>query len=177
MTPHIQSTAPLWNYLHSRFMRNSRHKLDFADHVALTATKAKRALGLLIRTFQSTSPWCKLDQQAALAAYNANVRAIIEYCSVITDIRWCGQMSSSASGERVQHKFLMWLACHTAYDDASLAYSNLLSAYQVSHLEARRTQCDVLFLCTVFSFGAWTSLHRFLVVLDQFGPVNVNQFQ
>ena len=58
-------------------------KLDFADHVASTVTRANRALGLLIRTFQSASPRCKLDKQAALAAYNANVRSVIEYCSVI----------------------------------------------------------------------------------------------
>ena len=122
-------------------------KLDFTDHVASTVTKANRALGLLIRTFQSASPRCKLDKQAALAAYNANVRAIIEYCSVI----WGGAARCHlVRVERVQHKFLMWLARHTAYDGASLTYSDLLSAYQVSHLEARRTQCDVLFLCKVF---------------------------
>ena len=122
-------------------------KLDFTDHVASTVTKANRALGLLIRTFQSASPRCKLDKQAALAAYNANVRAIIEYCSVI----WGGAARCHlVRVERLQHMFLMWLARHTAYDGASLAYSDLLSAYQVSHLQARRTQCDVLFLCKVF---------------------------
>ena len=52
--------------------------LDSSDHVSSMVSKAKRALGLLIRTFQSASPRCRLDKQAALAAYNANVRSILE---------------------------------------------------------------------------------------------------
>ena len=122
-------------------------KLDFADHVTSIIAKSNRALGLLIRTFQSASPRCKLDRQAALAAYNANVRSILEYCSVI----WGGAARCHlVRVERVQHKFLMWLARHTGYPGSSLAYSDLLSAYHVMHLGARRAQCDVLFLCKVF---------------------------
>ena len=122
-------------------------KLDFADHVTSIVTKSNRALGLLIRTFQSASPRCKLDKQAALAAYNANVRSILEYCSVI----WGGAARCHlVRVERVQHKFLMWLARHTGYNGTSLAYCDLLSPYHVLHLGARRAQCDVLFLCKVF---------------------------
>ena len=122
-------------------------KLDFAEHVSSVVTKANRALGLLMRTFQSASPRCKLDKQAALAAYNANVRSITEYCSVI----WGGAAKCHlVRVERVQHKFLMWLACRTGHVGASLEYGDLLASYNVLHLGARRAQHDVLFLLKVF---------------------------
>ena len=130
-------------------------KLTFADHVNSIVAKSNRALGLLIRTFQSASPRCKLDKQAALAAYNANVRSIIEYCSVI----WSGAARCHlVRVERVQHKLLMWLARRTAFDGPSLAYCDLLSACNVSHLGARHAQFDILFLCKLFK-GLISSSH------------------
>ena len=130
-------------------------KLTFAEHVNSIVTKANRALGLLIRTFQSASPRCKLNKQAALAAYNANVRSVMEYCSVI----WSGAAKSHlVRVERVQHKFLMWLARHTMSGVPSLAYCDLLSACNVSHLGARRAQCDLMFLCKLFK-GLISSSH------------------
>ena len=51
-------------------------KLTFSDHVEYITNKANRALGLLIRTFQSASHRCKLNRQAILAVYNANVRSV-----------------------------------------------------------------------------------------------------
>ena len=100
-------------------------KLDFSDHVSSMVAKANRALGLLIRTFQSASPRSKLDKQAALAAYNANARSILEYCSVI----WSGAAKCHlARVERVQHRFLMWLAHRTGYEGSSLAYCDLLAS-------------------------------------------------
>ena len=127
----------------------------FWDHGNSVVKKANRALGLLIRTFQSASPRCNLDKQAVLAAYNANVRSIVEYCSVI----WGGAAKCHlVRVERVQHKFLMWLARHTVNDGTSLAYADLLSSFHVSHLGARRAQCDILFLCKVFK-GFISSSH------------------
>ena len=122
-------------------------KLDFAEHVGSIVSKANRALGLIIRTFQSASPRCKIDKQAALAAYNANVRSILEYCSII----WGGAARCHlVRVERVQHKFLMWLTRRTGYVGASLAYCDLLASYGVLHLGARRAQHEVMFLSKVF---------------------------
>ena len=122
-------------------------KLTFSDHIDHVASKANRALGVLIRTFQSASPRCKLNKQAVLAAYNANVRSVLEYCSVI----WGGAARSHVVRvERVQHKFLMWLARYSEPNCTSLDYGHLLSFYNVQHLYARRVQSDIMFVCKAF---------------------------
>ena len=121
--------------------------LNFSDHVSSVVAKANRALGLIFRTFQSASPRCKLDKLAAIAAYNANVRSILEYCSII----WGGAAKTHlVRVERVQHRFLMWLAHRTGYTGSSLAYSDLLASYGMMHLGARRAHCDIMFLLKVF---------------------------
>ena len=85
-------------------------KLTFEAHINVTVAKANRAFGLLIRTLQSASQRCSFNKRSALAAFNANVRPILEYCSVI----WAGAAKTHlVRVERVQHKFLMWLASHT----------------------------------------------------------------
>ena len=122
-------------------------KLTFEDHINATVSKANRALGLLIRTFQSASRHCNFNRRSALATFNANVRPILEYCSVI----WAGAAKTHlVRVERVQHRFLMWLANHTEPRCPSLDYDRLLTFYDVQPLCARRVQCDVLFLTKVF---------------------------
>ena len=82
-----------------------------------------------------------------MAVYNSNVRSILEYCSVI----WGGAARCHlVRVERVQHKFLMWLANNTEPASPSLDYAQLLTFYGVQPLQARRQQCDVLFLCKIF---------------------------
>ena len=61
-------------------------KLTFSEHINALVAKGNRALGLLIRTLQSAPRRCRFNIKAALAAYNANVRSILEYCSVV----WAG---------------------------------------------------------------------------------------
>ena len=51
-------------------------KLTFASHVSGTASRANRALGLLIRSFQTGAGRSKFSRSAILAAYFANVRSI-----------------------------------------------------------------------------------------------------
>ena len=122
-------------------------KLTFEDHVNATVAKANRALGLLIRTLQSASRRCNFSKRSALAAFNANVRPILEYCSVI----WAGAAKTHlVRVERVQHRFLMWLASHTNPHCPSLEYEQLLVFYDVRPLRARRVQGDVLFLTKLF---------------------------
>ena len=122
-------------------------KLTFEEHVNATISKANRALGLLIRTFQSASRRCSFNQLSALAAFNANVRPILEYCSII----WTGAAKTHlVRVERVQHRFLMWLASHTEPHCSSLGYDRLLTCYAVRPLRARRVQADVMFLTKLF---------------------------
>ena len=75
------------------------------------------------------------------------VRSVLEYCSVI----WGGAARSHVVRvERVQHKFLMWLARYTEPNCTSLDYGHLLSFYNVQHLYARRVQSDIMFVCKGF---------------------------
>ena len=125
-------------------------KLTFSAHVSSVVTKANRSLGLLIRSFQTSFRQQKFDRKALLTAYCTNIRSILEYGSVI----WSGAAKSHSNRlERVQHKFLMWLACRTRGTDrfVSLEYPRLLTAFNISTLEARRVQFDLIFLRNIFA--------------------------
>ena len=116
-------------------------------------TKANRALGLLIRSFQSGLPRQKFNQKALIAAYYANVRSILEYGSVV----WAGAAKTHlARLERIQWKFLMWLSFRVRGTDRFARfnrqdYLDLLSAFSMTSLEARRTLHDLVYLRNVFS--------------------------
>ena len=115
-------------------------------------SKANKALGLLIRSFQTGLPKQKLNRKALMAAYCANVRSILEYGSVV----WSGAAKTHLKRlERIQHKFLLWLAARAGGADrpASLEYSHLLSFFNILSLEARRTKFDLLYLRNIFSGG------------------------
>ena len=124
-------------------------KLTFGPHVDAIVRQGNRALGMLIRSLQTGLKRSKLDKGAALAAYFANVRSILEYASVI----WTGAAHShTVRVDRVQHKFLMWLIYHSnAADNQSLSYPNLLKHFKIPSLESRRVQHDLLFLRNVFT--------------------------
>ena len=120
-------------------------KLTFEPHVSdLSAGRANRALGLLIRSFQVGTKNKKFSRSAVLTAYFTNVRSILEYCSVV----WAGATKSHlVRVDRVQHKFLIWLLAHTTSGQSnSLSYDCLLSHFKLPSLAQRRVQCDVLFL-------------------------------
>jgi len=101
-------------------------KLTFAKHVDVTVSKAKRMLGLLIRSMQQ--PACprraQLDHRAMLSAFYAHVRSVIEYASVV----WSGAAPTHLKRlERIQHKFLIWLACTSNKPCHNLEYSSSFS--------------------------------------------------
>ena len=123
-------------------------KLTFSSHVDNIVKRANRGLGLLIRSFQSGSNGSKFKRSALMAAYYANVRSILEYCSVI----WAGAADSHmVRVDRVQHKFLMWLIHHSCSGQTdSLSYQNLLHHFQIPSLAARRVQHDLLFIRNIF---------------------------
>ena len=81
-------------------------KLTFAQHVDHVVKRANRALGLLMRSFQTGVRPRMFRTSAIMTAYFANVRSLLEYGSVI----WTGAAEThTARIDRVQHKFLMWL--------------------------------------------------------------------
>lgn len=123
-------------------------KLTFAQHVDHAVKRANRALGLLMRSFQTGIRPGKFRRSAVLTAYFANVRSILEYGSVI----WTGAAKThTARIDRVQHKFLMWLLSHTSSEHVpSLSYENLLPHFRLPSLSSRRTQHDILFIRNIF---------------------------
>ena len=55
--------------------------------------------------------------------------------------------------DRIQHKFLIWLACfkNTSRLSHSLEYKDLLRSFNVTSLEHRRLQYDILFVYKIHS--------------------------
>ena len=105
-------------------------KLTFAPHVSNIVSRANRALGLLTRSFQAGIGTPKYNRSAILAVYFANVRAVLEYCSVV----WAGAANShTVRVDRVQHKFLIWLLAHSPSGYAnSLSSDDLLDHFRMS---------------------------------------------
>ena len=61
----------------------------------------------------------RFNHAALLCAFNAHVRSVIEYGSII----WSGAaVTHLARFERLQHRFLMWLAANTRDRCPSLEY-------------------------------------------------------
>jgi len=122
-------------------------KLTFESHIDSIVSKANMALGLMIRSLQAGHRGTKYQPSAIVAAYYANVRSVLENCSVI----WSGAAKTHADRiERIQHKFLMWHSAHSGINSQSLSYNSLLSVHSFTSLAARRTQHDLVFLARVF---------------------------
>ena len=121
-------------------------KLNFSDHIDSIVKRGNRALGLLIRSLQGVrGGYCK---GGVIAAYYTNVRSILEYGSVI----WAGAAHSHLNRlERIQHKFLSFLA-GTRRDRYDMTdYEGLCMSYKVDTLVRRRTALDLSFLHGVVS--------------------------
>ena len=123
-------------------------KLTFASHVDSTVSKANRMLGLLIRSMQlpRLRRSSRLDHRALICAYNAHVRSLLEYGSVV----WSGTADTHLKRlERVQHRFLTWLAFRSDRPSADLGYEALLAHFNMCSVKARFIQHDVMFLYNV----------------------------
>ena len=124
-------------------------KLTFADHVDATVMKANRMLGLLIRSMQVARRDHRVafDHTAALAAYKAHVRSVLEYGSVI----WSGAAVTHLRRlERLQHRFLMWLGAATQPGYPPLDYASLLDMFKCPSIRARLVRSDLMFARSVF---------------------------
>ena len=125
-------------------------RLTFGDHVDATATKANRMLGLLMRSMQvsADSHRTRFDCVAALAAYKAHVRSIIEYGAVV----WAGAAVTHLRRlERLQHRFLMWLNSKSRAASPHLSYESLLERFDCVSIRSRLARSDVMFMRSVFS--------------------------
>ena len=124
-------------------------KLNFASHVDATVLKAKRMLGLLMRSMRV--PACprgaKLNHRAMLSVFNAHVRSIIEYGSVV----WSGAAVTHLKRlERIQHTFLIWLSCSSDRSSPNLCYDQLLRHFDVPSIKSRFLQHDLMFIHNIF---------------------------
>ena len=100
-------------------------ELTFANHVDATVGKANRILGLLMKSMQVSASTHRtpVNCVAALAAYKAHERSVMEYGCVI----WSGAAVTHLRRlERLQHRFLMWLGCRTQAACPPLDYVSLL---------------------------------------------------
>ena len=124
-------------------------KLTFACHVDTAVAKARRMLGVLIRSMQQPRNLRggALDFRALRTAYFAHVRSILEYGSVI----WAGAAVTHMKRlERVQHTFLIWLASRSNHPTNNFAYEHLLTHFQIPSIKSRLHQHDLLFLFKIF---------------------------
>ena len=125
-------------------------KLTFADHVDAVISKANRMLGLLMRSMQvsNLSHRVRFDHTAALVAYKAHVRSVLEYGSVI----WSGAAVTHLRRiERLQHRFLMWLGSKTQTSCPPLDYESLLEMFGCDSMKSRLTHIDLKFVRSVLS--------------------------
>lgn len=126
----------------------SHTKLTFASHVDSVVSKANRMLGLLIRSVQRSRVQrnTRIDHRALICAFNAHVRSLLEYGSVV----WAGAADSHlARLERVQHKFLLWLAFVSDRSCTAMGYDALLAHFNMYSLRSRFIQHDIMFLYNV----------------------------
>ena len=124
-------------------------KLTFGPHIDGVVGRANRALGTYLRSLQTSraSVSRRFKPSPLIAAFNAHVRSILEFGSII----WFGAAKSHIVRlERVQHKFLIWLAANCDSPSASFEYEHLLSHFNVLRVSARLAQRDLIFLHGVF---------------------------
>ena len=125
-------------------------KLTFAHHVDATMAKANRMLGLLMRSMQMAyrPRGRNFDHTAVMCAFKAHVRSVLQYASVI----WSGAaVSHLARLDRLQHRFLMWLASNTLDRCPSLEYDSLLQHFNIMSIRSRFVQADLMFLHSVLN--------------------------
>jgi len=123
-------------------------KLTFGPHVDHTIAKANLMLGLVIRSMQLSrcTNRARFDHKAMLCTFYAHVRSVLEYGCVV----WAGAAVTHLKRlERVQHKFLMWLAFNSDKPHESIDYKVLLTHFNVTSIRARFAHYDLLFLFNI----------------------------
>lgn len=112
--------------------------------------KANRALGMYLRSLSSTRAprGRKFPPGPLIVGFNAHIRSVVEFGSVV----WAGAAKSHLKRlERVQHKFLIWLAVNSTKPCLSLDYDALLRHFEVLSIDKRLAMNDFNFIHNVFS--------------------------
>lgn len=124
-------------------------KLTFGPHIDSVVGKANRALGMYLRTLSSCRHrGSRFSPSALIVGFNAHIRSIVEYGSVI----WAGAAKTHLNRlDRIQHKFLIWLAVNSTKPCSSLDYDALLQHFDVQSLDSRLALNDFNFIHNVFS--------------------------
>ena len=124
-------------------------KLNFASHIDDVVGRANRALGTYLRSLQTSRARTgrRFEPAPLITAFNAHVRSVLEFGSVI----WSGAaVTHMARLDRVQHKFLIWLAVNSNRPSNSFDYAQLLLHFAVLTIKQRLAQHDLAFLHGVF---------------------------
>ena len=88
----------------------------------------------------------RFDRNTVRCAFNAHVRSVLEYASVI----WSGTaVTHLARLERLQHRFLMWLGARTRSQCPPMDYGSLLLHFNTMSIKARFMQADMMFMYKV----------------------------
>ena len=120
-------------------------KLTFACHIDQAIARSNRMLGLVIRSMQLSRRHsrARFDHRAMLCTYYAHVRSILEYGCVV----WAGAAVTHLKRlEKVQHRFLVWLARNSDRPSNTTDYCALLSYFNVRSIKSRLAQYDLMFL-------------------------------
>lgn len=142
-------------------------RLTFGDHIEYTVRKANRALGLLMRTFSTGKHGRAFNMEnyrAILSTYNANVRSILEYCSVV----WGGAARTHMQRiERVQERFLIWLSARCRAHRVSFTYRDLAMYFNVIPIASRHEQHDIMFIRNIHRHKVCSSflLEKFAIAV------------
>ena len=107
-------------------------------------------MGIMIRSLQTGCHRGSLNARPILSAYFGNVPSVLEYGCVI----WGGASKTQLERlDRIQHKFLIWLASfkNTSHPSQSLDCKHLLQSFNVTSLAHRILQYNVLFVYRVHS--------------------------
>jgi len=105
--------------------------------------------GLLIRSMQlPRAPRSdRLNHKSLVCAYNAHVRSVLEYGCTL----WAGAaMTHLKRLERIQHKFLMWLAAKSNKPLPVMDYDRLLDHFNMRSIKARLAYYDLIFIYNLF---------------------------
>ena len=122
-----------------------RCSVGLATYIDGIIRRANRALGIYLRSLQTSRAITgrRFEPAPLVTAFNAHFRSILEFGSVI----WSGAAKSHITRlDRVQHKFLIWLAVNSNRPSDSLDYSHLLSHFRVPRISSRLAQHDLVFL-------------------------------
>lgn len=113
-------------------------KMDFRCHYDFVVNKAQKMLGFICRSVRDFH-----DLSVIKCLYYALVRSILEYASPV----WSPSYESHIySLEKVQNRFLRFLAYRSGLSIVDTPLSDIRSLFSIEKLRTRRCNADILFI-------------------------------